>query len=51
MDIVHTTYPLHMATCFKVFGNAFLLRHLSYKLRKHILGLLVNFGQIEVQLA
>ncbi len=49
-DIVHMSYPFHLAICFKLLSNSFLLCHLCRKLKKHILGLLVDFDQVAVQL-
>ena len=49
-NIVHSAHPFHLAIRFKLFSDTLLLCHLLYKLRKHIVCLLVDVSQMAIQL-
>ena len=49
-NIVHSARPFHLAIHFKLFSDTLLLCHLLYKLRKHIVCLLIDTSQVAIQL-
>ena len=48
-NVVHPGNPFHLAFCFQLLGNAFLLCQLGNESLLHFLRLAANFFQVEIQ--